>query len=202
MPIQKDGGCQFMTCQVCRVPYCWDCMKVLARDHEPHPCKKEDVKLDAHNTKSRNELQDYSRCVGKFDEFMNKGKAYALMRAVEKKKQTEYNYMVSDNFSNFRFYEDALDVLIESARVAKYSFVFQFYSRDNPADLDLFLYNQQFLITEVEQLEASLKRDTILEQDKAEFQDKIRSARIRTLTVTKSVEEGLTRNADLYRIQA
>ena len=100
-------------------------------------------------TKTKNELQDYSKCVQGFDEFMKKGKQYLEMKPIQKKKQQEYNYMVSDSFSNFSFYEDALDVLIESGRIAKYSFIFQFFSRDNQTDFELFHFNQKTLVTEV-----------------------------------------------------
>ena len=226
MPIQKNGGCQFMTCQSCRTPYCWDCMKVLAKDHEPHPCQKEEeTKKEVTLERSKFELQDYSKCVEGFDLFMNKSKNFVSMRPTEAKKQKEYNYMVSDNFSNFRFYEDSLDALIEASRIAKYSFIFQFYSRDNAADFQLFCFNQKTLIEDVcapflfslaslcphfflsfppqvEELEKILKRDIVLEKDKSELMEKSRTVKFRALTVTKSVEEGLTKNADLFILKS
>ena len=46
-----------------------------------------------------------------------------------------------------------------------------------------------------------LKRDVVLEKDKTELSEKSRVLKIRTQTVTRSVEEGLTKNSDLYKLK-
>eukprot|EP00927_Polykrikos_kofoidii_P055174 TRINITY_DN49462_c0_g1_i1.p1 TRINITY_DN49462_c0_g1~~TRINITY_DN49462_c0_g1_i1.p1 ORF type:complete len:579 (-),score=81.26 TRINITY_DN49462_c0_g1_i1:67-1731(-) len=38
MPIQKDGGCNFMDCPNCRRHFCWSCGQVLKRSHDRHKC--------------------------------------------------------------------------------------------------------------------------------------------------------------------
>lgn len=158
-------------------PFCWECMKLLSKDHEAHSCVKV-VDNSPTKVKAQNELKDYSACIQGFDEFMKKGKILVGMRPEvpilaswmifllllltsfsllvlffspqEIRKQREYDYMKSDSFSNHRFYEDALDVLIDSSRVAKYSYVFQFFSREDVADSELFRFNQQTLVDEVQ----------------------------------------------------
>lgn len=38
MPIQKDGGCNFMDCPNCRRHFCWSCGRVLKGSHQKHAC--------------------------------------------------------------------------------------------------------------------------------------------------------------------
>jgi len=38
MPIQKDGGCNFMDCPNCRRHFCWSCGHVLKASHQQHKC--------------------------------------------------------------------------------------------------------------------------------------------------------------------
>lgn len=38
MPIQKDGGCNFMDCPNCRRHFCWSCGRVLKGSHQKHHC--------------------------------------------------------------------------------------------------------------------------------------------------------------------
>jgi len=38
MPIQKDGGCNFMDCPNCRRHFCWSCGRVLRGSHQAHKC--------------------------------------------------------------------------------------------------------------------------------------------------------------------
>lgn len=36
--ISKTAGCKFMNCAQCKTPFCWECKKVLKKDHENHKC--------------------------------------------------------------------------------------------------------------------------------------------------------------------
>lgn len=38
MPIQKDGGCNFMDCPNCRRHFCWSCGRILKGSHQAHHC--------------------------------------------------------------------------------------------------------------------------------------------------------------------
>jgi len=38
MPIQKDGGCNFMDCPNCRRHFCWSCGRILKGSHQKHDC--------------------------------------------------------------------------------------------------------------------------------------------------------------------
>merc|ERR1719499_1283638 len=38
--ISKMAGCKFMTCTQCKTPFCWECKKVLKKDHEQHKCNQ------------------------------------------------------------------------------------------------------------------------------------------------------------------
>lgn len=38
MPIQKEGGCNFMDCPNCRRHFCWSCGRILRGSHQAHQC--------------------------------------------------------------------------------------------------------------------------------------------------------------------
>lgn len=38
MPIQKEGGCNFMDCPNCRRHFCWSCGRILKGSHQAHQC--------------------------------------------------------------------------------------------------------------------------------------------------------------------
>jgi len=38
MPIQKEGGCNFMDCPNCRRHFCWSCGRILKGSHQSHDC--------------------------------------------------------------------------------------------------------------------------------------------------------------------
>ena len=41
VPIMKNGGCNFMECKMCRVRFCWICMKTgIPYDYKDHRCNK------------------------------------------------------------------------------------------------------------------------------------------------------------------
>ncbi|CAE7240631.1 RNF14, partial [Symbiodinium sp. CCMP2592] len=38
MPIQKDGGCNYMDCPNCRRHFCWSCGQIMKSSHQKHKC--------------------------------------------------------------------------------------------------------------------------------------------------------------------
>eukprot|EP00913_Durusdinium_trenchii_P029366 g27529.t1 len=38
MPIQKDGGCNYMDCPNCRRHFCWSCGQIMKASHQAHTC--------------------------------------------------------------------------------------------------------------------------------------------------------------------
>ncbi|CAJ1397245.1 unnamed protein product [Effrenium voratum] len=38
MPIQKDGGCNYMDCPNCRRHFCWSCGQIMKASHQAHQC--------------------------------------------------------------------------------------------------------------------------------------------------------------------
>eukprot|EP00435_Cladocopium_sp_Y103_P002311 s535_g1.t1 len=38
MPIQKDGGCNYMDCPNCRRHFCWSCGQIMKASHQAHDC--------------------------------------------------------------------------------------------------------------------------------------------------------------------
>eukprot|EP00434_Breviolum_minutum_P012346 symbB.v1.2.010880.t1/scaffold689.1/size246588/11 len=38
MPIQKDGGCNYMDCPNCRRHFCWSCGQIMKASHQAHEC--------------------------------------------------------------------------------------------------------------------------------------------------------------------
>mmetsp|Transcript_52178 Transcript_52178/g.124352 ORF Transcript_52178/g.124352 Transcript_52178/m.124352 type:complete len:704 (+) Transcript_52178:116-2227(+) len=62
MPIQKDGGCNFMDCPNCRRHFCWSCGRVLKGSHQKHHCDAGFEGSDVvHRTPTGNPCVEFTR---------------------------------------------------------------------------------------------------------------------------------------------
>ncbi|KAI8819881.1 ariadne-1 [Fimicolochytrium jonesii] len=160
--IEKNGGCNHMTCKKCKYEFCWVCLGPWV-DHgtQWYNCNRFDEKasIDARDSqaKSRRQLERYLHYYNRYanhDRSANFG-VYLIARTA--KYMADMQSASSLSWIEVQFLRKALDELLESRMVLKWTYCFAYYlARDNMTAL--FEDNQRDLEVAVENLNELLEK--------------------------------------------
>jgi ariadne-1 len=155
-PIEKNGGCMHMTCQIpsCRYEFCWMCRGVWS-DHgtatggyyqcnkyNASDAKKEDESLS--NVKT--ELEIYMFYYHRYESHRNAGKIAHQQRlnCLDRERAILNKFDVRSQ--DTKFLSEATEQLIKNRRVLQYSYVMGYYlDKTKIAEKNLFEYLQEDL---------------------------------------------------------
>ncbi|SCV04213.1 LAMI_0H14312g1_1 [Lachancea mirantina] len=173
--IEKNGGCNHMTCKSCLFEFCWICERQWA-DHggsyfECTRFKKED-KNDPQESKST--LRKYTFYYRLFSEHENSAKLdWKLGQTVEQKVRA-LQETTGLSWIETQFLPESIRVLIEGRTTLKWSFPVAFYSDASHNLTKIFVDNQLLLVTAVEDLSQLLqiKEPRKIVEKKLEFFNK------------------------------
>lgn len=167
--IEKNGGCNHMTCRKCRYEYCWMCSGPWSEHGNSwYHCNRYDEKAgsDARDsqTKSRLSLERY---LFYFNRFANHEQSARLDRELYwriEKKMDEMQATSDLTWIEVQFLKKAADTLTECRMTLKWTYCMVYYLERNNMT-ELFEDNQRDLERAVEelsgQLEMPIDRDTI-----------------------------------------
>eukprot|EP01112_Ceratiomyxa_fruticulosa_P023049 TRINITY_DN8658_c0_g2_i2.p1 TRINITY_DN8658_c0_g2~~TRINITY_DN8658_c0_g2_i2.p1 ORF type:complete len:571 (+),score=108.81 TRINITY_DN8658_c0_g2_i2:228-1940(+) len=163
--IEKNGGCNHMTCRKCGEEFCWIC---LGQWKGHTQCNKYTASNDNKKTESRAALDRYlhyfhrytvheesKKFEGKLWESVN-----AKMRAIQ---DTDPSRLV-----DVQYVFDATEQLIECRRTLKYTYVFGFYLEEGP-EKQLFNFLQSDLEATTESLSHLL--ENLIGKDPKQLKD-------------------------------
>ncbi|CAR30434.1 E3 ubiquitin-protein ligase HEL1 [Lachancea thermotolerans CBS 6340] len=180
--IEKNGGCNHMTCKSCAYEFCWICEGCWAEHgggyYECTRFKKED-KNGA--VESKNAIRKYTFYYKLFSEHENSAKLdWSLGLTVEQKvKALQENIGIS--WIETQFLPESIRALIEGRTTLKWSFPVAFYSDPSHNLTKIFVDNQSLLVSAVEDLSQLLqvKEPQKIIDRKLEFFNKARFVRSR-----------------------
>lgn len=198
--IEKNGGCNHMTCENCRFEFCWICLGPWKAHTNAYNCSKyqpgvaESAENVKHTIRKRND-----KYIHYFERYlihqmsMNKDSAaYEFLRRKVKMLQTVKNV----SWIEAQFLKASAKSLLQARNTLKWSYVVSFYL-NNPKDNNhciLFEENQTTLSHAVEDLSLlfQIKSPGKIINKKPEFIEKARFCDARRICLITEMEEILS----------
>lgn len=197
--IEKNQGCNHMSCQQCKYEFCWICMGGWT-DHGAntggyYKCNKYDP------TKSDDDQSDAAKAKRELDRYLHYYKrhhAHAMAQKFAEKqlKETEAKMILlqesSDNstWADVEFLKNASEQLIECRRVLKYTYTFAYYLADGTKKKERFEHHQEML----EKFTESLSEQTelpIAEMNRTDVVNQTRVVNRFMRNILSYVEDGM-----------
>eukprot|EP00741_Cyanophora_paradoxa_P011402 tig00020556_g11013.t1 len=196
--IEKNGGCNHMTCKKCKFEFCWVCQGEWKQHTDYYSCNRYDKSKpdDKATSKERSKaaLERYLHYYHRYLNHENSLKMEAQLRekGEEKMRQIQEN-CATQTWIDVQYIKKALDQLLQCRHVLKYTYVFAYYLND-PQEKSLFEYLQDELEKTTESLSGKLEEETD-KFVKADILNLTRLAAVRLKHLLDGVETGLTKDA-------
>ncbi|TKY85350.1 hypothetical protein EX895_005512 [Sporisorium graminicola] len=160
--IEKNGGCNHMTCRKCKYEWCWICAGPWTEHGNSwYNCNRYDEKSGAEardsQAKSRASLQRYLHYFNRFANHEQSAKLDRDLYGRTEKKMEEMQVTTGLTWIEVQFLKKAVDTLTECRMTLKWTYCMAYYlARDNMTDL--FEDNQRDLEKAVEDLSEQLEK--------------------------------------------
>ena len=156
VPIEKNGGCEHMTCRCCHHEFCWHCGRPWYR--HPPTCEVYEEGFYAFNESleaERRRLEEYSRYL---DRFNAQARALRLTDGLRERIRHVVNERVAakeGTRAGWQYLFNAVDVLHKCRSTLLYSYPDAYFL--DSGSQRLFVFHQENLAAEIESLSGKLK---------------------------------------------
>ncbi|RHY58528.1 hypothetical protein DYB38_008783, partial [Aphanomyces astaci] len=156
--IEKNQGCNHMTCRSCKYEFCWTCMDVWSNHNANtggyYKCNRYDpdtVPSDTDAARAKAELDRYLHYYQRFANHAEAGKFAARKRDDTDRRMAEFEAEANGSYMDVGFLNAAIETLIACRRVLKFSYVYAYYLPQGK-EKDLFEHLQEDLEKNTEHL--------------------------------------------------
>jgi len=167
--IEKNGGCNHMTCKVCSHEYCWVCKRDWKGHSDYYSCnkfkkeenKKKSKKKESQKEKEARDKENHRLALEKYlhyyQRYMNHDKSRQFEQQIRESSRIKMTEMQETDATwvGVQFIAKAAEQLILCRSALKYSYIYAYYLPDGPAK-NLFEYLQKDLEETAEELSAAL----------------------------------------------
>lgn len=199
--IEKNQGCNHMSCQQCKYEFCWICLAPWS-DHGAntggyYKCNKYDP-----NAAVGDDQSDAARAKRELDKYLHYYKRYhahseAQKFAKKQLKDTESRMVLlqesTDNstWADVEFLKSAVEQLVECRRVLKYTYTFAYYMTETRSNQkERFEHHQEMLEKFTEKL-SEVTEKPLGEMDRTDVVNQTRVVNRFMKNILKYVEDGM-----------
>eukprot|EP00736_Rhodelphis_marinus_P008033 Rmarinus@m.19485 len=150
--IEKNGGCNHMTCRKCSYGFCWMCLEEWSNHNDYYSCNRYTAKAEESESDARASLQRY---MFYYDRYMNHEhslqKTQEFLGSIQEHMESLHNTDKSVMWIDVQYLEDAARIVIQCRKVLRWSYVHAYFLPSGPSR-ELFENYQQGLENATEQL--------------------------------------------------
>jgi ariadne-1 len=183
--IEKNQGCQHMTCGSCRHEFCWMCLKVWSGHMQCNQYNGNDDPKEDEAVRARNELKRFNHFSDRFIAHI-KSVRFAqdtLTKALERSEVLQTLKGTGPQYTDFIL--KAVEQVINCRRVLAWTYAFSFFlaAPDKSRERELFDMQQQQLEQFTDELHELAERDVEI------LVDDVDGARQKILTLTRVIRK-------------
>ncbi|KAF0699866.1 Aste57867_9576 [Aphanomyces stellatus] len=199
--IEKNQGCNHMTCRSCKYEFCWTCMDSWAHHNANtggyYKCNRYDpdaAQPDTDAARAKAELDRYLHYYQRFANHAEAGKFATRMRDNTDTRMAEFEAEANGSYMDVGFLNAAIETMISCRRVLKYSYVYAYYLPIGK-EKDLFEHLQEDLEKNTEHL-TGLAEKPLDKMDRSEIINYTRVTDNFLKNILGDVDDGLLNAAN------